>query len=176
MHAARPPGRARECLSEQQRSVFVLPDKVLDLDTQTRTIESSPSSPPATNATAHLHIQQTFIVLQPNDREVSDCQYVTYRGVTGLPQLAWEWPWAGPILVISLFDGMGSTLLALLALGVTFSAVAFEVESDAASFRNVIQGGDVRSLNMEVAKRLFEVGHFTSLTSGVSLMPKKWPT
>ena len=47
------------------------------------------------------------------------------------PQLPWSTPFCGTLLVISLFDGMGGLLLALLALSVKFFYVAVECDLQA---------------------------------------------
>ena len=38
----------------------------------------------------------------------------------------------GPVLVLSLFDGIGALLIALLALGASFAAMCWETDPDAA--------------------------------------------
>ena len=53
-------------------------------------------------------------------------RYVCYTGVSPLPQIAWPCPWSGPVLVVSLHDGVAALLISLLILGVVFSAIVVE--------------------------------------------------
>ncbi|CAE7614995.1 ddx1 [Symbiodinium sp. KB8] len=78
-------------------------------------------------------------------------EWVYYCGVSPLPQTHWSLHDKGPIFVISLFDGIGAAFVALLALGVTFRAVAVEMDPVAAgvcaaSFRNVAHFTECRDL------------------------------
>ena len=54
---------------------------------------------------------------------------VTYAGQSPLPQLPWRSPWDAPVLLVSLFDGIGRALFAMMALGMSFAAVAVECDT-----------------------------------------------
>ena len=63
-------------------------------------------------------------------------------------QLPWRLPFTGPLLLLSLFDGVGASMLALLAMGATFAALSYEIDADAVevvqrSFRHVHCLGDI---------------------------------
>ena len=57
---------------------------------------------------------------------------VTWRGQGDLPQFPWAKPFKGTWLVVDLWSGIGGLLVALLAMGVHFYAVAAEMDDDAA--------------------------------------------
>ena len=67
-------------------------------------------------------------VYQMRPRSLPVCSW-TGRGC--FPQSTWTTPFHGTILVISLFDGIGGLLLALLALNVKFFYVAVECDEEA---------------------------------------------
>ena len=97
-----------------------------------------------------------------------EIRFVTYQGTSPLPQLPWKLPWSGPLLVLSLFDGVGSLLLSLLALGATFAALAWETDSDAVyitrkTLRHLRHMGDVHSFDPACVEDLLVSHKFTAV-------------
>ena len=97
-----------------------------------------------------------------------EIRFVTYQGTSPLPQLYWKLPWSGPLLVLSLFDGVGALLLSLLALGATFAALAWKTDSDAVyitskTFRHLRHMGDVRSFDPACVEDLLMSRKFTAV-------------
>ena len=105
--------------------------------------------------------------LVPAD-QCSGLRFVTYAGVSPLPQLQWALPWTGPVLVLSLFDGIGALLIALLALGASFAAMCWETDPDAVyvtqkTFRHVKHMGDVHDFDPAQVAVQLRRGHFTAI-------------
>ncbi|CAE7300004.1 DNMT3A, partial [Symbiodinium necroappetens] len=95
-------------------------------------------------------------------------EWVYYCGVSPLPQTHWSLHDKGPIFVISLFDGIGAAFVALLALGVTFRAVAVEMDPVAtgvcaASFRNVAHFPDARSFTAACLRQEFQTHAYAAV-------------
>ena len=91
---------------------------------------------------------------------------VSYAGASPLPQLPWRSPWDAPILLISLFDGIGGALLALTALGMSFAAVAIECNEEAsavvrAAFRNVQTIKNAEDFQAEAMLQVIQSGRFS---------------
>ena len=95
-------------------------------------------------------------------------EYVTYNGADPLPQLPWRLPWTGPILLISLFDGVGAVLVALLAMGAVFAAITVELQEDLAaavraSFANVWQQSDATAFDLGMVREILTAGGYTAI-------------
>ena len=94
--------------------------------------------------------------------------FVYYTGVSPLPQLPWSLHHVGPVLVLSLFGGIGALFVALLALGLSFQAVAVESSSVAsgvcrASFRNVVHFRDVVTFTAQELKPMLLSTSFAAI-------------
>ena len=94
--------------------------------------------------------------------------HLCYTASAPLPQLPCQASWTGTLLVISLFSGVGALLVALLALGISCSAIAVEQDARAvaavhASFANVWQQPDVRSFDLDQVRRLLSSHPFTAI-------------
>ena len=66
-------------------------------------IQPQPGKPAPVSMATNRAVQ----LLPRQDRDRSELHFVTYSGVFSLPQLPWKIPWTGPVLVLSLFDGLG---------------------------------------------------------------------
>ncbi|CAE7369278.1 unnamed protein product [Symbiodinium sp. CCMP2592] len=83
-------------------------------------------------------------------------QVATYVSSSPLPQLPWPPPlW--PVLLISLFDGIGGAILACLALGMTIAAVAMELDEEAShvcksAFRHVVHWPDALTFPVDALR------------------------
>ena len=100
--------------------------------------------------------------------ELVPTEWVYYCGVSPLPQSDWSLHSLGPIFVISLFDGIGAAFVALLALGLTFRAVAVETDPiarkvSAASFRNVVHYSDVREFRANCLRQEFVAHEYAAI-------------
>ena len=85
-----------------------------------------------------------------------------------MPQLPWSLHHVGPVLVVSLFDGIGALFIALLALGLSFHAVAVESCPTAAgvcraSFRNVLHFDDVKDFTAEQIRPILSNNAFSAI-------------
>ncbi|CAE7513615.1 DNMT3B [Symbiodinium sp. CCMP2592] len=95
-------------------------------------------------------------------------KYVVYTGDSPLPQIPWKLPWEGPILVISLFDGIGALLVALMCMGAVFSAIAVEADSSLTQavsmcFGNVFFQHDAEHFDTSVLRSLLHEGGYTAI-------------
>ncbi|CAE7158869.1 DNMT3A [Symbiodinium necroappetens] len=108
-----------------------------------------------------------FGPIRPWLRDVG-LKYVVYTGDAPLPQIPWKLPWDGPILVISLFDGISALLVALMCMGVVFSAVVAESDpvlrtAVSMCFGNVFVQHDARQLDLAVVRKLLQEGGYTAV-------------
>ena len=96
-------------------------------------------------------------------------EWVYYCGVSPLPQTHWSLHDKGPLLfVISLFDGIGAAFVAMLALGLTFRAVAVELDPVAAgvcaaSFRNVTHFPDAKLFTAACLRQEFQTHAYAAV-------------
>ena len=95
-------------------------------------------------------------------------KYVVYTGDSPLLQIPWKLPWEGPILVVSLFDGIGALLVALMCMGVVFSAIAVEADAvltQAVSmcFGNVLFQQDATAFDVAMLRSLLLEGGYTAI-------------
>ena len=93
---------------------------------------------------------------------------VTYVGSSPLPQLPWPAPRHEPVPLVSLFDGIGGALVALMALGMTFAAVCVEWDSQAVqivqrSFRHVRHWPDVTTFDIALLEPALQSRRFSSV-------------
>lgn len=94
-------------------------------------------------------------------RRLQNLKPASWQGDCPLPSLPWRFPFAGPILVVSLFDGIGALIVALLALGAQIFVIASESEEDLVSavakcFHSVAHVGTVQSLTEDHFEEFFE--------------------
>ena len=90
---------------------------------------------------------------------------VVYKGTGELPQLPWQTDFTGTALVIDVWCNVGSTLAALLSLGVHCYAIGLNMVPDVAemtckNFQGLVDGGaadafDTTTLEGIIAKRDF---------------------
>ena len=95
-------------------------------------------------------------------------RFVSYTGISPLLQVPWELPWSGPVLVVSVFDGIGGVLSALLALGCTFSVICVEQDEILSlavrrQFANVFYQRDALKFEPEMVKEILQDGGYTAL-------------
>ena len=100
--------------------------------------------------------------------DLEGVQFVAYQSATALPQLQWEVPGIGPVLLVSLCSNLAPVTLGLLALGVVFVAVA--AESDPASsewvsqaFRNVVRIDDARAFDVQCLQAVLAQKRFSAI-------------
>ena len=98
---------------------------------------------PASSTSSEAHRR---VILRPDGHSghvtMADRLYaakpVTWRGQGDLPQFPWAKPFKGTWLVVDLWSGIGGLLVALLAMGVHFYAVAAEMDDEAAHCTQVV--------------------------------------
>ena len=93
---------------------------------------------------------------------------VTYVGTSPLPQLPWPTPRHEPVLLVSLFDGIGGALVASMALGMNFAAVCIEHDPEAVQvvqgcFRHVMHWPDVTTFDVSLLQPALQSGRFCTV-------------
>ena len=93
---------------------------------------------------------------------------VTYVGTSPLPQLPWPTPRHEPVLLVSLFDGIGGALVASMALGMNFAAVCIEHDPEAVQvvqgcFRHVMHWPDVTKFDVSLLQPALQSGRFCTV-------------
>ena len=90
-----------------------------------------PSTAPAPGSKRAILIDDQDVPHPPLSKEVKrrlkGLQPTIWVGQDVLPQLPLTLPWAGPVLVISAFDGISALVIALLALGMHVFVVCLEL-------------------------------------------------
>ena len=101
-----------------------------------------------------------------------------WRGRGELPQLPWQRPCQGLVLVIDLWSGLGGTLIALLALGIRCIALSAEMDVGlhralASAFPNLVMISQVEDISADHFAAVIKRRTFSSiLIGGGSPLPR----
>ena len=96
---------------------------------------------------------------------------VSWKGTAELPQMPWQCPCAGLVLVIDLWAGIGGLTLAVMALGMRAIVVSAECDPDLTEakgrlFPNIIQTTDVANITGKMFKEVMARRSFTAVLLG----------